>query len=213
MKHTLRKIDESGLFVEDVPHWDDGAQDAIPEVIGVPQMQDGVQATDDVGNLLWEVAPQAAIPAVPPLPFPANHIPGVISEGFIRPKWDGAQWIEGSTPPPLSVIKEAKLAQFRQDRTDASAADVTVSGSVFTSEPDTQTGFKRLGDRMRRGKNTTLQAILDKAGSPVALSASLLDAIEDAIAVNTEAAWNKYGQLAGQVNAATTAAEVEAVNW
>lgn len=115
MKRPLRKIDESGLFVEDVPHWDDEAKDEIPEVIGVPLMQDGVQATDDEGNLLWEIAPQAAIPAVPPLPFPANHVPGVVPGGFIRPKWDGTQWIEGGTPTPIPVptivsMRKARLA-------------------------------------------------------------------------------------------------------
>ena len=125
-------------------------------------------------------------------------------------------WQELAVWPPaptLEAVKESKLSELRSARTAASNADVTVSGSTFTAEPDTQTGFKRLADRMRRGKPSSLTAILDAAGNPVPVNLALLDAIEDAIAANTEAAWNKYGMLAGQVNAAATTEAVNAVVW
>ena len=118
-----------------------------------------------------------------------------------------------ASQPPLSKIKEAKLDSLRQARTAASNADVLVNGSTFTAESETQTGFKRLADRMRRGKPSSLTAILDAAGNPVPVNLALLDAIEDAIAANTEAAWNKYGILAQQVGVAVTVEAVNAVLW
>lgn len=126
-------------------------------------------------------------------------------------------WLaSGNTPEPAQTLDEAKLEKLdslRQSRNEACVSDVIVNGKTFSAEPDTQTGFKRLADRMRRGKPTTLPEVFDVDGNPVALDIALLDSIEDAIASNSEAAWTKYGQLAAQVKAATTLAEVEAINW
>lgn len=121
--------------------------------------------------------------------------------------------VKASSLIGIDEVKAAKLASLRNSRDAASVANVTVQGKVFTAEPNTQTGIKRLADRMRRGKTTTLTAVLDVDGVPVSLSQALLDGIEDAIAANAEAAWNKYVQLAGQVKAATTAEQVNAVVW
>ena len=116
--------------------------------------------------------------------------------------------------PPLAQFKAEKLAELRQAREAASVANVTVQGKVFSAEPNIQTAFKRLADRVRRGKPSKLQAIMDVDGNPVTqVTQALLDGIEDAIADNTEDAWNKYGTLAAQVQAATTVEQVVAVTW
>jgi len=133
---------------------------------------------------------------------------------------DYAEYLEwlaaGNTPLPAQSLDEArleKIASLRQSRNIASDADVIVNGKTFSADQDTQTAFKRLGDRLRRGKPTTLQAVLDVDSNPVALNQALIDNIEDAIAANIEAAWNKYGMLVGQVNTASTVAEIEEINW
>lgn len=160
------------------------------------------------GRLCDIVLPGAEFPVAPGLQWvdapddvaPATHLFNGVAV-VVKP------------PKPLADVKEAKISSLRQSREAASVANVTVSGKVFTAEPETQTAFKRLADRLRRGKPTTLSAVLDVDGNPVAVSQALLDGIEDAIAANTEAAWNKYGQLAVQVKAAATVAEVEAIQW
>lgn len=116
--------------------------------------------------------------------------------------------------PTLAQAKAAKLAALMASRDAACTANVVVQGKTFEASPNVQTGIKRLADRMRRGRPTTLQAILDASGNPVSpITQALLDGIEDAIAANTEAAWNHYGALVAQVNAATDAATVNAVVW
>lgn len=116
--------------------------------------------------------------------------------------------------PTLAQAKASKLVSLMVSRDAASSANITVQGKTFSAAPEIQTGIKRLADRMRRGKPTTLQAILDVAGNPVSpVPQALLDGIEDAIAANTEAAWNNYGAKVAQVNAAATVAQVNSVTW
>ena len=115
--------------------------------------------------------------------------------------------------PPLAQFKAEKLAELRHLRDAACTANVTVQGKTFTAEPETQTSFTRLADLVRRGKASRLSAILDADGNTVAVNPALLEAIEDAIADNTEAAWNKYGALVQQVNAATTVEHVNVIAW
>ena len=117
-------------------------------------------------------------------------------------------------PKPLPQVKAEKLNELRQAREAASVANVTVQGKVFSAESNIQTAFKRLAERMRRGKPTKLQAIMDVDGNPITqVTQALLDGIEDAIADNTENVWNKYVTLAAQVQAATTVEQVVAVTW
>lgn len=116
-------------------------------------------------------------------------------------------------PEPIAVVKERKLAELRRARDAACNANVTVAGKTFSAEPQTQTGIKRMADRLRRGKASKLNAILDVDGNPVTVGIVLLDAIDDAIADNAETAWNHYGALVQQVNAATTAAQIDAIVW
>lgn len=73
MIHFVHRIDQTGLFVEDL-FW-----------------------LDDDG------------------PIPADCITVHVPQGFIRARWDGAQWVEGGTPPapriPVSVsARQARLA-------------------------------------------------------------------------------------------------------
>ena len=125
-------------------------------------------------------------------------------------------WVAaGNTPEPrpLQEVRDEKLTELRALRDAACSANVTAQGKTFTAEPKVQTGFKRLADRMRRGKPSKLSAILDANGKPVTVNIALLDAIEDAIADNTESAWEKYGQLVQQVKAANTVDQVNAIVW
>lgn len=117
-------------------------------------------------------------------------------------------------PKPLPQVKAEKLNELRQARETASVANVTVHGKTFSAETNIQTAFKRMANRMRRGKPSKLQAIMDVDGNPVTnVTQALLDGIEDTIADNTEDAWNKYVTLAAQVQAATTVEQVVAVTW
>lgn len=115
---------------------------------------------------------------------------------------------------PLADVKKEKIASLAALRDAATTAPVVVGGKTLSAELYIQTGMKRLGDRLRRGKPTTLQAILDVNGNPITpVNQALLDAYEDAVAANTEASWNHYGQLVAQVNAALDSTAVGAIVW
>lgn len=134
---------------------------------------------------------------------------------------DYAEYLEwlanGNTPQPaqtLGEIKAEKLVELKRLRDAAETANVTVNGKTFSASAEVQTGFKRLADRIRRGKPSFLTAIYQVDGTPVhGVNQTLLDGIEDAVAANTENAWNRYGHLIAQVAAATTPEEVSSIVW
>lgn len=96
MQHFLRKIDASGLFLEDC-FWDDGAYPATPgvplmttgtpavpavpailaqaAVAGVQMFVGGQPATDAQGNPVWVTPPKAAVLAVAEIPAIAEVLP------------------------------------------------------------------------------------------------------------------------------------------
>lgn len=128
-------------------------------------------------------------------------------------EFDGAA-VVAKPARPIAEVREAKLVQLAQARDAAAQADVTVQGHTFAANEKVRALFEQLGGRLRRGKPTALTAIYEATGTPVSpVTAALIDAIEDAIAAQTEAAWNRYGQLAQQVNAATTVAQVSVITW
>jgi hypothetical protein len=120
----LRKIDPTGLFVEDAL-WDDGA---YPAQSGLPKMTEGqpsvppvldadgteivpelpevlpAQELDADGNPVWITPPVEAFDGNPiPPDMVAEPVPG----GFFWPRWDGKAWVEGGEapkPPPVSVV-------------------------------------------------------------------------------------------------------------
>lgn len=123
--------------------------------------------------------------------------------------------VTGNWPPPkpLAEVKAEKLASLQQARDKAAAANVTVQGKTFSAESNIADLFAKLADRASRSKPSRLAAIYQVDGSPVAPNHALLDAIEDAVADQIEAAWNKYGALVQQVNAATTVEHVNVIAW
>lgn len=56
-------------------------------------------------------------------PIPPDCIAVHAPEGFIRPKWDGAQWVEGGTPLPPVVPDYVSARQARLALEDAGLLD------------------------------------------------------------------------------------------
>lgn len=77
MMHFVHKIDDTGLFVEDL-FWSD---------------EDG--------------------------PIPEDCISTHVPQGFIRARWDGAQWVEGGTPPAPRIPESVSARQARLALEDA----------------------------------------------------------------------------------------------
>lgn len=115
--------------------------------------------------------------------------------------------------PSLSEIKAARAASVERSRDAACYADVAASGHTWQADPRSQELLSNAIRRGRAGKPLPSKwRDRDNVDMPVA-SVADLEAIEDAIAAQTLAAYEKSWALKAQIDAATTAAEVEAVQW
>jgi hypothetical protein len=75
----LRKVDDKGYFVEDV------LVDIYPTVLEVTQDAEGNEITTEVRD--------------------TSYIDTPCTEGLYKPKWTGANWVEGLTKKQLDEIK------------------------------------------------------------------------------------------------------------
>lgn len=122
----------------------------------------------------------------------------------------------GNTPEPvdLAQVRAEKLAQLDAARKAAESAQVTVQGKPFPATEEFQAKISRALNYIGRGKPLGLtDAWRDSNAAPVAMNATLLGQIEDAITAQGVAAWKKYWLLFDAVMAATTPEEVAAVVW
>lgn len=155
-----------------------------------------------------------AVTALPPDTNSALVVNGVLTSSPSPGPFYVRNQTTGAWEPDMPTAIAAKIASLQQSRDAASAANVVVGGSAFAVPSAIQTGIKRLADRLAAGKTTALKALLDANGNPVSpVTLSLLQSIEDAVAANTEAAWNQYGTLVAQAKAATTLSQLDAITW
>lgn len=144
----------------------------------------------------------------------AAALSGQSDGGRIKPDASGKPYVEYPSPPTLEQVKGAKLAQLEKDRDAAETALITVHGKTYNPSEKVTSLLANLGARLRRGKPTTLSAMYEANGTPVSpVTQQLIEAVEDAIAAQREAAWNRYGTLIGQVQAAATVEQVDAIVW
>lgn len=115
---------------------------------------------------------------------------------------------------PLPQVRAEKLAQLDAARKAAATAQVTVAGKPFPATDEFQAKISRALNYIGRGKPLDLDgAWRDSNAAPVAMNATLLGQIEDAITAQGVAAWKKYWTLFNAVMAAQDAATVNAVTW
>lgn len=118
------------------------------------------------------------------------------------------------SPKPIEQVRTEKLAEIDAARKAAETAQVTVQGKPFPATEEFQAKISRALNYIGRGKPLDLNgAWRDANTSPVAMNATLLGQIEDAITAQGVAAWKKYWTLFDTVMAAPDAATVDAVTW
>ena len=91
----LRKIDENGLFIEDV------ITNAIPVLMEIVP----VERVDTEGNPVMIDAEQPLLDADGnTIPDP-HYIETPVPQGFYHPKWNGEQWVEGMAQVQIDELK------------------------------------------------------------------------------------------------------------
>jgi hypothetical protein len=115
-------------------------------------------------------------------------------------------------PPEVSDVKAAKLMELKDARLSALLVDVTVGGKNYPADSEYRELISNMVSRATRGK--PLPATLRGSnGVPVTLTTTLLDSIENTIAAQMQAAWDRYWARVDAVNTASTADLVLAVVW
>lgn len=148
------------------------------------------------------------------IPFTYSANDGEAASLFVRERM-GTFHISPYTPPPptpLSELKAAKKAEIAQARYEAEIAGVTINGISIKT------------DRESQGLITgaCLQAVIDPTytlnwktidGSFVELTAEDIKAIGTTVRTHVQAQFDREKTLLEQVNAATTAEELEVITW
>ena len=139
-------------------------------------------------------------------------------DAFIQPGLISITGAEADTirnpPKPLNEVRAEKLAQLDAARKAAEAASVTVAGKPYPATEEFQAKISRTLNYVGRGKPLNLDgAWRDSNASPVAMNATLLGKIEDAITTNGVEAWKNYWTKFDAVMAADTVNAVNAVEW
>lgn len=116
------------------------------------------------------------------------------------------------TPRPLDAVKAEKIAVLESNRRMAVVADVTVAGKVYPADPEYREVISNLVSRSSRGKPLPL-TLRGKDGIPISLTPTLLGNIEDAIAGQMQAAWDRFWSRYDSVQEAATVEAVMAVVW
>lgn len=102
----LRKIDENGLFIEDV------ITDETPYVMEVVQEE----VTDEEGNVtVVNVERPVLDDNDQPTPDPL-YVSEPVPQGFYHPKWNGSEWVEGMSQEQIDELKNQPVEPSPEER-------------------------------------------------------------------------------------------------
>lgn len=123
--------------------------------------------------------------------------------------WQNKVWDDLRT---LTDFKDAQWSLIKIARTDALNTTFVWDGSEFDCNAEGQTNIRAAADRARRDATVILDWRLAD-NSKRALTASELSGLGDALDVYVAAQHAKASALRDQIYAATTVAQVTAINW
>jgi hypothetical protein len=139
----------------------------------------------------------AARKAVPPL-HPATWNPGA------------EQWVDARTP---DALKADKWAEIKAARDAAEHGGFTWDGSVFDSDPESQTKIVGATQLANMNPASFLMDWTLKDNTVRTLTGAQMISVGQALAVHVNAQHVLGRTLRQQIEAATTAAEVNAIHW
>lgn len=116
-------------------------------------------------------------------------------------------------PPTLNDLKADKRRELKAARTAAIEADVAVGARTWPSDDSFKSRLTQLIARIGRGKPAPAK-FRGTSGNPINTpTVAQLETIEDAIAAQEEAAWDRYWARIDALQDATNAAQVAAIVW
>lgn len=120
--------------------------------------------------------------------------------------WDGSKWVLD-----LDKLKAEKRAKISEARWRAETGGITLNGTEIATDRESQA---LLTGAVLKAKDDPAYTVRWKARNGwFQLDSATLIAIADAVRAHVQACFDKEEVLQNQVDAATTAAELEAVVW
>jgi hypothetical protein len=122
--------------------------------------------------------------------------------------WNGSGW----DAPSLTVLKAQKLEALRVRRNVARDGGIVVSGTAIPTDEQTRTVLT--GVRLKTVTDTPFSVPDWKVSNGVfaSLNETQIIAISDAVAAHVQACFTRERQLTDLINAATTAAALDAID-
>lgn len=176
-----------------------------------------IMTRDDGTDYVHWIFEAAEIPQYAPPCDRIHEVGEDVMEGWL---WNDGDPIPDPTPPPpppppyaptVAELKELKLAEIAAARFEAETGGIEIQGTRIATDRESQALIT----------GAALQAYIDPsyvcqwktAGGFVTLDAAALLGIAQAVRQHVQNCFDREAELAAQVEAATTAEEVEAIAW
>lgn len=157
-------------------------------------------ATDENSVAIWENNNWVV--------YPKEYVDGPTRD-FIKPVWNGSQWVEGAT---LEEAKQYKKDEITQKRYEEENSSVTLeNGIIIRTDKISQSV---LASAMMIAKEDPTYTVNWKgANGWITLDASGLLEVATIVRQHVQSCFDKEKSLHEQIDACTTMDEVKAIQW
>jgi len=140
--------------------------------------------------------------------------PGEQATRKTTPELIGNNWVLGwdVTTIPIAEMKDSKLAELATRRWQAEEGGTTLGGNPLATDRTTQTKLTAAYIKASADSEYTIPAWKSGPGVFSALNAATIIAAADAIEAHVQACFANEAALSGEIEAATTIAELSAVD-
>lgn len=139
-----------------------------------------------------------------------------LSDGLLKPRWNGSEWIESATMeevaatlPTINELKTAKKAEIANLRWQSQTVNITHDGNVYLADEAATSSIHAAVTAALSGNREWKTA----NGTSVKLNANKLQKLFVAIEERKESCFVKESALCAQIDNCQTAAEIAAIKW
>lgn len=130
------------------------------------------------------------------------------------PSYDGTEWVLGwtVTDKPIADVKDDLTAAAAAKRYEVEFGGTTFNGSPLPTDAKTQSALTAAYVKAQADPNYTIDSWKSGPGTFSTLDAPTIIALADAIEAHVQACFTREAAIAGEIAAATTLAELAAID-
>lgn len=141
-----------------------------------------------------------------------------VPSGFIKPRWNGSEWIEGATVeeiamtlPTIDELKATKKAEIANVRWQSETGGLKLNGFVIATDRESQSMIT----------SAFASAIFDStytvhwkmANGWVDLDAQAIISVAQAVRDHVQACFNKEAKIGAAIETCDTAEDIHTIKW